>query len=69
MPFLSTLRLYALWDNTSPLLKISVLGHSFNPSNKLGWLEHNKTCFFKKVDAMLQVTVERMSSIVERACM
>ncbi|KAF2176770.1 hypothetical protein K469DRAFT_645244 [Zopfia rhizophila CBS 207.26] len=48
-----------LWHNTTPLLETAIFRHNENPSKPLGPLEHKKTYFFKKMDSLLQVTVER----------
>jgi hypothetical protein len=47
------------WHSTAPLLEIAVLRHNLQPSIPLGPLEHKKTYFFKKMDSLLQVAVER----------
>ncbi|PVI05180.1 hypothetical protein DM02DRAFT_624212 [Periconia macrospinosa] len=48
-----------LWHNTSPVLETAIIRHNEKPSEPLGPLEHKKLYFFKKMDDMLQVTVER----------
>jgi hypothetical protein len=47
------------WHSTTPLLETAVLRHNLQPSIPLGPLEHKKTYFFKKMDSLLQVAVER----------
>jgi hypothetical protein len=47
------------WNSIAPLLETAVLRHNLHPSIPLGPLEHRKTYFFKKMDSLLQVAVER----------
>lgn len=42
-----------------PLLETAVIRHNEKPSQPVGPLEHKKTYFFKKLDSLLQVTVEK----------
>jgi hypothetical protein len=49
----------AHWQSTAPLLETAVLRHNMQPSQPLGPLEHKKMYFFKKMDSLLQVTVEK----------
>ncbi|KAF2821322.1 hypothetical protein CC86DRAFT_458999 [Ophiobolus disseminans] len=49
------------WHSTAPLLETAVLRHNLQPSQSLGPLENRNTYFFKKVDSLLQVTVEKKS--------
>lgn len=47
-----------LWDNTSPLLETGVFGLQ-KQANKSRPLEHKEIYFFRKMDSLLQVTVEK----------
>jgi hypothetical protein len=49
------------WQSTAPLLETAVLRHNMQPSQPLGPLEHKKMYFFKKMDSLLQVTVEKQT--------
>lgn len=47
------------WRSTAPILETAVLRHNLQPGQPLGPLEHKKIYFFRKMDTLLQVTVER----------
>jgi hypothetical protein len=49
------------WHSTAPLLETAVLRHDSRSTQPTSPLEHKKTYFFKKMDSLLQVTVERQS--------
>lgn len=49
------------WHSIAPLLETAVLRQNSQPSQPLGPLEHKKMYFFKKMDSLLQVTVEKQS--------
>ncbi|KAJ6263024.1 hypothetical protein Dda_1582 [Drechslerella dactyloides] len=48
-----------LWHNTTPLLETAVLQHNENPSQPLSQLENSRVYFFKKMDTLLKVNVNR----------
>ncbi|OAL55288.1 hypothetical protein IQ07DRAFT_595009 [Pyrenochaeta sp. DS3sAY3a] len=47
------------WRSTAPILETAVLRHNLQPGQPLSPLEHKKIYFFRKMDTLLQVTVER----------
>lgn len=50
-----------LWHNKTPLLETAIVRHNETPSKPLGPLEHKNAYFFKKLNSLLQVTVDRKS--------
>ncbi|KAK6341518.1 hypothetical protein TWF696_008590 [Orbilia brochopaga] len=50
-----------LWHNTTPLLETAVFQHNENPSQPLSQLDSNRVYFFKKMDTLLKVAVNRQT--------
>ncbi|KAF3916445.1 hypothetical protein ABW21_db0209022 [Orbilia brochopaga] len=51
-----------LWHNTTPLLETAVLQHNENPSQPLSQLDNKRVYFFRKMDNLLRVSVDRQAA-------